>query len=493
MLGAPAPHARASIPANALGDEPVLLPAPLEQQIEAIVEEVIGDAPLVQPLPQLADPRSAGSRVVVTGIGVVSPVGIGLDSFWDSVSHGRSGIDRFTLIPNYRAYPSQIGGEVKGFEPRDFIDFKEARRMSRMTQFAVASARMALEDAGLGLDRPGDDIAVVLGCGGTAFPETEQTMRTLLEKGGAKVSPFFIPSALPNMPACQVAIQLGLRGANSTITTACAASSQAIGEAAELLLRGDAEVVLAGGTEAPICELTLAGFCAMRALSSAFNDEPQLASRPFDAARDGFVAGEGGAVLVLETLAHAEARGARIYAELIGYGASADAYHVTAPDPVGHGASRAIQRAMRRAEVMPQQIDYINAHATSTPAGDAAETLAIKAALGEYASTVAISSTKSMIGHLTGAAGAVEAVATIMALKHGLLPPTINYDTPDPACDLDYVPNVARPAAINIALSNSFGFGGQNATLVFRKWEERRVSPAEMALEAEIESRMDEQ
>ena len=318
-------------------------------------------------------------------------------------------------------------------------------------------------------------------------------MRLLLEKGGTKVSPFFIPAALPNMPACQVAIQLGLRGANSTITTACAASSQAIGEAAELLARGDAEVVLAGGTEAPICELTLAGFCAMRALSTGYNDDPRRASRPFDASRDGFVAGEGAAILVLETLAHAQARGARIYAELIGYGASADAYHVTAPDPVGQGAARSMLRAMRRAGVTPQQIDYINAHATSTPAGDAAETLAIKAAFGEYASTVAVSSTKSMIGHLTGAAGAVEAVATIMALKHGLLPPTINYETPDPACDLDYVPNVARPAPINIALSNSLGFGGQNATLVFRKWEERRLSPAEMALEAEIEGRMDEQ
>jgi 3-oxoacyl-[acyl-carrier-protein] synthase II len=295
------------------------------------------------------------------------------------------------------------------------------------------------------------------------------------------------------MPACQVAIQLGLRGPNSTITTACAASSQAIGEATELLLRGDAEIVLAGGSEAPICELTLASFCAMRALSSRRNDDPQRASRPFDAGRDGFVAGEGAAMLVLETLAHAQARGARIYAELLGYGASADAYHVTAPDPVGQGAARSMARAMRRARVTPQQIDYINAHATSTPAGDAAETLAIKAALGEYASTVAISSTKSMIGHLTGAAGAVEAVATIMALKHGLIPPTINYETPDPACDLDYVPNVARPAPLQIAMSNSFGFGGQNATLIFRRWEERRMSPAELALEVEIEGRMDEQ
>ncbi len=487
MLRTPEP-----IPETGLPDD-VVLPPPLEQQLEAIVEDVIGAAPLVEPLVELRDDEGADQRVVVTGMGVVSPVGLDLQSFWDNISAGRSGIDRFTLIPNYRAYPSQIGGEVKGFEPHNYMDFKEARRMSRMSQFGVAAARMALDDSGLTLEQRNHEAAVVMGCGSTAFPEIEQTMRIMLEKGGSKVSPFFIPSALPNMPACQIAIQLGLRGANSTIATACAASSQAIGEGAQLLLRGDAEIVLAGGAEAPICELTLAAFCAMRALSTTRNHDPQVASRPFDAQRDGFVAGEGAAVLVLETLAHARARGAHIYAELLGYGASADAYHVTAPDPVGQGAARAMQRAMRSAGVTPQQVDYINAHATSTPAGDAAETLAIKAALGEYASTVAISSTKSMIGHLTGAAGAVEAVATIMGLKHGLIPPTINYETRDPACDLDYVPNVARPAPIQIALSNSFGFGGQNATLVFRKWEERRMSPAEMALEAEIAGRMDEQ
>ena len=482
----------AGVPGD-LADDMIRLPAPLEQQLEAIVEEALGSAPLVQTLVAPLDEEDAHQRIVVTGIGVVSPVGNDLATFWESISAGRSGIERFTLIPNYRAYPCQIGAEVKDFDPRNYIEFKEARRMSRMSQFSVAAARMALDDSGLVIDHQTDDIGVVMGVGSAAFPDIEQAMRTLIERGGLKISPFFIPSALPNMPACQVAIHLGLRGPNSTITTACAASSQAIGEATELLLRGDAEVIFAGGTEAPICELTLAGFGAMRALSTGYNDDPQRASRPFDANRDGFVAGEGAAVLVLESLAHAQARGARVYAEILGYGASADAYHVTAPDPVGKGATRAIQRAMRRAGVTPQQIDYVNAHATSTQAGDAAETLAIKAALGEYASTVAISSTKSMIGHLTGAAGAVEAVATIMALKHGLIPPTINYETPDPACDLDYVPNVARHAAITIALSNSFGFGGQNATLVFRKWEERRLSPAELALEAEIESRMDEQ
>lgn len=471
----------------------VILPPPLEQQLEAIVENAIGSTPLVEPLPEALVDTNADQRVVVTGIGVVSPVGNDLQTFWEGVSAGRSGIDLYTLIPNFRAYPSQIGGEVKEWDPRRYMDAKDARRMSRMSQFGIAAARMAWEDAALPPGIPTDEVAVVMGVGSTAFPETEQAMRVLLEKGGSKVSPFFIPSALPNMPACQIAIHLGLGGSNATLATACAASSQAIGEGAELLLRGDAEVVLAGGAEAPICELTLAGFCAIRALSSGFNDQPAAASRPFDLKRDGFVAGEGAAVLVLETLAHAQERGAQIYAELIGYGASADAYHVTSPDPVGKGAARSMQRAMRRAGVMPQQIDYINAHATSTPAGDAAETLAIKAVFGEYAAMVPVSSTKSMIGHLTGAAGAVEAAATIMALKHGLIPPTINYETPDPTCDLDYVPNVARPATLKVAMSNSFGFGGQNATLIFRKWEDRRLSPAELALEAEIESRMDEQ
>ena len=493
MLRPSTPRAQTALPESGSGDELVILPPPLEQQLEAIVEEVIGHVPLVETLPEIVDDANADRRVVVTGMGVVSSVGIGVQPFWESISSGRSGIDLISMIPNFRAYPSQIASEVKDFEPRDYMDFKEARRMSRMSHFGVAAARMALEDSGMTVTEPGDNIAVVMGCGGPAFPETEQAVLTMAQRGGSKVSPFFFPSALPNMPACQIAIQLGLRGPNQTITTACAASSQAIGEAAEWLIRGDTDVVLAGGTEAPICELTLAGFCAMRALSVGYNDEPQRASRPFDARRDGFVPAEGAAVLVLETLAHARARGAKIYAEYLGYAATADAFHVTAPDPVGQGAARAMQRAMRRAGVTPQQIDYINAHATSTPAGDQAETLAIKATFGEYASAVAISSTKSMIGHLTGAAGAVEAVATIMALKHGLIPPTINYENPDPACDLDYVPNEARQAPLKIAMSNSFGFGGQNATLIFSKWEERRLSPGELALEAEIENRMDEQ
>jgi 3-oxoacyl-[acyl-carrier-protein] synthase II len=474
-------------------DRDPVLPAPLEEQLETIVEEVIGDAPLTQPEHAILDDTPADRRIVVTGIGVVSPVGNTLETFWETLAAGRSGITYNEQVPNYRNYPCHTAGVVRDFDPRTFMDFKEARRMSRAAQFGVAAGRMALEDAGIKV-RPddADEIGVVIGSGTTALPETEQTARVMLEKGGSKVSPFYITSALPNMPACQISIQLGLRGYNSTISTACAASAQAIGEAAEVLLRGDAEVVLAGGAEAPLTELALASFCAIRALST-YNDDPSTASRPFDATRNGFVPGEGAAVLVLETLAHAKARGARIYAELIGYGVSCDAYHVTAPDPVGDGAARAMRRAMRRAKVVPQQIDYINAHATSTPAGDVAETLAIKSVLGEYASTVTISSTKSMTGHLTGAAGALEAAATVMTLKHGLIPPTINYEVPDPQCDLDYVPNIARKAEIEIAMSNSFGFGGQNATLIFRRYHERHLSPAEQAIEAELDQWLDEQ
>ncbi len=481
------PHGRYSE-----ADDPVL-PAPLEQQLESIVEDVLGDEPLPAPAPARIVEDDDDRRIVVTGIGLVSPLGNSLESFWAAISTGRSAVGFNDLIPNVREYPCHIAAIVRDFNPREYMDFKEARRMARAVQFGVAAGRMALDDAAIRVDDANaDEIGVVLGCGSTAMPETEQTVRLMLEKGGAKVSPFYITASLPNMPACQISIQLGLRGYNSTIATACSASAQAIGEAAEVLRRGDAEVVLAGGAEAPITELTLAAFCAMRALST-YNEEPQRASRPFDATRNGFVPAEGAAVLVLETLSHARARNARIYAELIGYGVSSDAFHVTAPDPVGDGAARAMSRALRRAGIAPQQVDYINAHATSTPAGDAAETLAIKKVFGEYAYNVPVSATKSMIGHLTGAAGAIEAIATIMALKHGLIPPTINYETPDPLCDLDYVPNEARPAPLQVALSNSFGFGGQNTSLVFRRYEERHLSPAELAIAAEIEGRLDEQ
>jgi 3-oxoacyl-[acyl-carrier-protein] synthase II len=474
-------------------DDDPILPAPLEQQLESIVEDVLGDEPLVAPLREAIDEESPDRRIVVTGIGVVSPLGNSLESFWDGISSGRSGVGFNDMIPSVRDYPCRIAAIVREFEPRDYMDFKEARRMSRAVQFGVAAGRMALADSGLDVSRAdADEIGVVIGTGGTAMPETEQTLRLMLDKGGAKVSPFYVTASLPNMPACQISIQLGLRGYNSTIATACSASAQAIGEAADVLRRGDAQVVLAGGAEAPITELMLASFCAMRALST-YNDDPQRASRPFDVTRNGFVPAEGAAVLVLETLSHARARNARIYAEVIGYGVSSDAFHVTAPDPAGDGAARAMTRALRRAGIAPRQVDYINAHATSTPAGDVAETLAIKAVFGEYAPHVPVSATKSMIGHLTGAAGAIEAVATIMALRHGLIPPTINLESPDPLCDLDYVPRESRPAPIRVALSNSFGFGGQNASLVFRRYEERQLSPAELAIEADLEGRLDEQ
>jgi 3-oxoacyl-[acyl-carrier-protein] synthase II len=349
------------------------------------------------------------------------------------------------------------------------MDFKEARRMSRSSQFAVAAARLALSDARLAVDEGNSEhIGVLVGCGTTSMPDIEQAMLAQIHKGPMKISPFFVPLALPNMPACQVSIQLGLHGYNSSICTACAASGQSIGEAAAVLRRGDAEIMLAGGTEAPISQFSLGSFCAMRALSTR-NDDPARASRPFDAQRDGFVPAEGAGMLVLERLSSARRRGASIYAEVLGYASTCDAYHVTAPDPQGDGAARAIRWALANARTAPQQVDYINAHATSTPAGDVAETLAIKQVFDEYAYSVPISSTKSMIGHLTSAAGAVEAAAAILALKHGVLPPTINQETLDPDCDLDYVPNTPRRGDLQIAVSNSFGFGGVNAVLVFRR------------------------
>jgi 3-oxoacyl-[acyl-carrier-protein] synthase II len=442
--------------------------ATLDVEIDELLEEILDEDLVPQPAPAWADERDEDERIVVTGMGVVTPLGIGLDTFWNGLVEGRSGVGPITLCDPGDS-PSRIAAEVPGFEPRDYMEAKEARRVSRASQFAVAAAHMALADSGYAVtDENRQDVGALIANGSSSPPDTENAARTLFERGFGKVNPFYITGSLPNMPSCQVAIQLGLLGYNTAIATACAASSQAIGEAAEVIRRGDAEVMLAGGTEAPICQLTLASFCAIRALSTR-NSDPAAASRPFDATRDGFVLGEGAGVLVLERLSSARRRGARIYAELIGYASTCDAYHVTAPDPEGDGAARAITRALARARVTPQQIDYINAHATSTSVGDLSETLAIKRAFGEYASTVPVSATKSMIGHLTSAAGAVEAAATIMALRHGVIPPTINYETPDPQCDLDYVPNRARPAAMQIAISNSFGFGGINGVLVFKQ------------------------
>jgi 3-oxoacyl-[acyl-carrier-protein] synthase II len=440
----------------------------LALRIDQLLADVFEDEPALQPQPALIDPGNEDSRVVVTGIGVVTPLGNDLETFWQGLAEGRSGVGPITLCDPGDA-TTTIAAEVRNFDARDYMDAKEARRVSRGTQFAIAAARMALDDARFTIDDSNRyDTGALIACGSTSPPDTEAAAKILFERGASRISPFYITSALPNMPSCQVAIHLGLMGYNTTIATACAASAQAIGEAAEVIRRGDATVMLAGGTEAPICRLTLASFGAIRALSTR-NHDPAGASRPFDAERDGFVLGEGAGVLVLESLAHARRRGARIYAEIIGYASTCDAHHVTAPHPNGDGAARAIVRAMARARITPQQVDYINAHATGTPTGDVAETLAIKTAFGEYASSVPISATKSMIGHLTSAAGVVEAAATLLAMQHQFIPPTINLTNPDPQCDLDYVPQHGRPAAIRIAMSNSFGFGGINSVLVLQR------------------------
>jgi len=475
---------------DVFGSDPVL-PAPLEQQLEAIVEDALVPVPL--PEPALITPDGDRHRIVVTGMGVVSPVGNTVAAFWDSLTQGRSGISFNDLVPNVGDYSSHVAGIVRGFDPSTYMDAGAAAQMSRAAQFAVAAARQALDAAGLQVDDGNaEEIGVVLG-GSTALPEAEQAVRGLVEGGGSVINASVAASMLPNTPASQIGVLLGLRGYTTTIATACAASAQAIGEAMEVIRRGDADVLLAGGAEASICELSLATFSAMGALSTQ-NDEPERASRPFNATRTGFVLGEGAAVLVLETLAHARGRGATVYGELLGYGLSSGMHDITDPDPVGEGAVRAMERALRRANIMPQQVDYINAHAAGTPRGDVGETEAIKTVFGEYASTIPVSDTKAMTGHLLGAAGALEAVATVLALKHDMLPPTINYETPDPQCDLDCVPNTARSAPIAIALSNSFGFGGQNASLIFQKYaDERRLSPAELAVEVEIEGWIDEQ
>jgi 3-oxoacyl-[acyl-carrier-protein] synthase II len=395
------------------------------------------------------DERGAAHRVVVTGMGAISPLGDSAAELWSRASQGCSG----------------IAGEASTFDPKRYMDFKDARRMSRASQFAVAAAREALADAGLEKADLPDDTGVLIGTGNSSFPDLEAATRTMIEKGGMRISPFAMPMVLPSMSGGQIAIQFGVHGYNSTVSTACASGTQAIGDAAEVLRRGAASIMITGGTEAPISEVGLAGFCVMRALSTR-NDEPKRASRPFERDRDGFVAGEGAGILILETLERAQARGARIYAEVLGLGSSNDAYHLTAPPPDAGGAVRAMRWALRDAGVEAADIDYINAHGTATPHNDHSETIAIKSLFGEDAYRVPISSTKSMIGHCLGAAGALEAIVTIRAMQEGLIPPTINLDQPDPECDLDYVPHTARKASLALALSNSFGFGGQNASLV---------------------------
>ncbi len=415
--------------------------------------------------------RDRRRRVVVTGMGAITPLGNSVDEFWQGCLEGRSGIDYLTQF-DASTYPVRIAGEVKGFDPDDYMERREARRMARFSQFAVAAARQAIESADLELEREDRErIGVLLGVGIGGFPNVDEGMRVVVSKGGMRLDPFFIAKMLPNMAAAHVAMQFGLRGYNNTVTTACAASTQAMGDALELIRSGKADVVVSGGAEAALCELGLAGFAVMRALSTQ-NEPPQKASRPFDAKRDGFVAAEGAAIFVLESLEHAMARNAPILAELAGYAATADAYHIVAPCADGDGAVRCMRLALQDAGVAPDEVDYINAHGTSTPLNDAIETLAIKTVFGDRAYRIPISSTKSMIGHCFGAAGAVECVAVVKSIEAGWIHPTINYEHPDPQCDLDYVPNQPRQASVRVVLKNSFGFGGQNACLVFKRFEE---------------------
>ena len=409
-------------------------------------------------------------RVVITGMGVISPLGETVEAFWSGLVSGASGVGPTTLY-DASELPTRITGEVKGFNPDKYVDSKEARRMARFSQMAVAAATIAAQDAKLDMAREdGERMGVILGNGNGGFDVIAEQSKVQVTKGMNRVSPFLIPMALPNMAAANVSRLLGLKGYTATAITACAAGTQAIGEAAEVIRRGDADLLVTGGAEANLCQLGIAAFCVMRALSTR-NEEPQKASRPFDKNRDGFVPAEGAACLVVESLEHAERRGAQPLAEVIGWGVSSDARHPVAPDETGDGAMRAMKWALRKAGVRPEDVDYINAHGTSTPLNDAAETKAIKRLFGDYAHKVPISSTKSMIGHTLGASGALEAVACVMTIRDSAIHPTINYETPDPECDLDYVPNTARKKDVRVVLSNSFGFGGQNACLVIKRWE----------------------
>lgn len=405
-------------------------------------------------------------RVAVTGMGVVTCVGVGVDRMWDNLVAGRSGIGPIEHF-DASAYPTRFAGYVKDFDPAAVIDQKEARRLSRFQQFALVAADEALRDAGLD-EVPADlqpRAGAIVGSGIGGLQTMEDQLRVLIERGPGRISPFLVPMMIVDLAAGLISIRYGLKGINYAPVSACATGNHAIGEAFEAIRRGDADLVVAGGFDAGVTPLGLAGFCAARALSTR-NDDPQGASRPFSASRDGFVISEGGALLVLEEWEHARARGARIRAELVGYGATADAYHITAPAPDGAGAERSMRLALAKAGLAPDDVDYINAHGTSTPAGDVAETAAVKAVFG--ASAPPISSTKSMMGHMLGGAGAAEAVVCVLAIERSVIPPTINLSDPDPACDLDYVPNVARRQRVAVAMSNSFGFGGHNATLVFR-------------------------
>ncbi|WP_226675984.1 beta-ketoacyl-ACP synthase II [Mesobacillus jeotgali] len=408
-------------------------------------------------------------RVVVTGIGAVTPLGNDAETTWNNIIEGVSGIGPVTRL-NADDFPAKVAAEVKEFNVENFMDRKDARKMDRFTHYAVAASLMAVKDSGLEItDENAPRVGVWIGSGIGGMETFEQQHETFMNRGYRRVSPFFVPMMIPDMATGQVSITLGARGFNSCTVTACATGTNSIGDAFKVIQRGDADVMVTGGAEAPITKMSFAGFCANTALST--NQDPQKASRPFDKDRDGFVMGEGAGIVVLEDLEHALARGAKIYAEIVGYGATGDAYHITAPAPEGEGGARAMKMALDDAGLSPEEIGYINAHGTSTEYNDKYETMAIKSVFGEHAYKLTVSSTKSMTGHLLGAAGGIEAIFTVLALKEGILPPTINLETPDPECDLDYVPNSARKQQVNAAISNSLGFGGHNATIAFRKYE----------------------
>jgi len=409
-------------------------------------------------------------RAVITGLGVITPIGLTVEEFWNNLTNGVSGVGPITRF-DATGYPVRIAAEVKGFDPNDYMDRKLARRTSRPVQFAIAAAKMALKDANLQVNEEnGPSVGVILDTGGGGMADIEEATKVLLERGPRRISPFFIPNMMPNAPACQISIIAGAKGPVIASTTACASGNHAFVEAMHILRRGEAEAIITGGTESAITPLAFAAFGRMGALSKR-NDEPERACRPFDRDRDGFVFGEGAAVMILETLEHALGRGAHIYAEVAGGSITGDAYHITAPDPEGDGAARAMKRALEDAQMKPEEIDVIFAHGTGTLLNDVSETKAIKKALGEHAYQVAISATKSMVGHLLGAAGAISAVAAVLAIRDGIIPPTINLETPDPECDLDYVPQVARKRKVRAAMINGFGFGGQNVSLIIKEYK----------------------
>lgn len=410
------------------------------------------------------------NRVVITGIGAVTPIGVGKENFWDALLEGKSGIGKITRF-DASEYTTRVAGEVHDFDPTLYIDKKEGKRMDRSTQFAVAATKMAFEDANIDLEKEDKErIGVIIGTGIGGIETLHSQYISLFAKGPSRISPFFIPMMIGNMAAGQASITFGLQGPSSCVVTACATGTNSIGDAFRAIQYGEADVMVAGGTEACISPAAVAGFCAMKAMATNYNDAPEKSSRPFEKDRNGFVMGEGAGIVILENLEHALARGAHIYAEVAGYGTNSDAYHITAPAPGGVQQAKCMQRAIKDAGMKPEDIDYINAHGTSTPMNDKGETMAIKDTFGKHAYELAVSSIKSMTGHLLGAAGGVECIATALTIETGMIPPTINYETPDEELDLDYVPNKARKSDVNAALSNSFGFGGHNATILLKKY-----------------------